>query len=191
MGLVEQAELLLLNGLEQSLLQQHPPLVCAVMSGVEQIAVAATALGFMHGVVRRADEAVRGLAMLRIEGDADAGGEPHPLLADVGGIVQPALQPLDETQQILVSPDGGQQHQKFVCPQPDGDVSGRRQWRMRSADSLSSRSPALCPRLSLMSLKPSRSMNSSARTWWFTLAVSISRVRRSAADGDCRDGEGS
>ena len=67
-GLVEQAKLLLLNGLEQSLLQQHPlPWSVPSCRGVEQIAVAATALGFMHGVVRRADEAVRGLAMLRIE----------------------------------------------------------------------------------------------------------------------------
>ena len=124
-GLVEQAKLLLLNGLEQSLLQQHPlPGLCRHVGGVEQIAVAATALGFMHGVVRRADKAVRGLAMLRIEGDADAGGEPHPLLADVGGIVQPVLQPFDQPHQFLRLPDAWEQHQKLVRPQPDGDVSG-------------------------------------------------------------------
>ena len=86
------------------------------------MAVAAPALGLMHGIVRRTDEAVRGQAMIRIEGDAYAGREPHPLLPYVGRIVEPVLQPLDQLHQILGLPDVGKQHQELVCTEPGGEI---------------------------------------------------------------------
>ncbi|MNF45226.1 hypothetical protein D3C84_263540 [compost metagenome] len=122
-GLVQQAELLLLHGLDQPLLQGHPlPHLGHHLGGVEQMAVAAPALGLMHGIVRRTDEAVRGQAMIRVEGDAYAGGEPYPLRSYVGRIVEPVLQPLDQPLQVLGLPDIRQQHQKLVCAEPGGEI---------------------------------------------------------------------
>ena len=79
--MVEDAELILLQRLEQPLLHLHSfPGTGGHAGGIELVAVAPLALGFVHGAVCCADQALGRIGMVRVEGDPDTGGDGDLLM---------------------------------------------------------------------------------------------------------------
>ena len=118
------------------------------------------ALGEIHGEVRIPQEIVRRLVRSPTEGDADARPYRHIIGLDAKRRRQALGDALGDRLGRFGHGARLDQDGELVATETGHRVPGRVEARMRSATATSSRSPAGCPKLSLMALKSSRSKNS-------------------------------
>jgi hypothetical protein len=123
-GLVLEGELAQADRLAQAALEGQPLLGLRVhVRLVEVEGVAALLLGAVHRDVRALEQRLHVGAVLRVEGDAGAGGDVELAPVEMEGLPQHLAQLAGHDHRVLGVADRLQQHGELVSPQPGQGVA--------------------------------------------------------------------